>query len=53
MAVDHRTARAHNNRNDGATPGGGDEPDRLGPGIWKIIAVTVAGAFMTQLRARS
>ena len=49
MAVDHITARAHDNSNDGSTPGGGGEPDRLGPGIWKIIAVTVAGAFMTQL----
>jgi EmrB/QacA subfamily drug resistance transporter len=49
MAVDHITARAHDNSNDGSTPGSGGEPDRLGPGIWKIIAVTVAGAFMTQL----
>src|SRR5579863_9862585 len=49
MSVDHITARAHDNSNDGSTPGGGGEPDRLGPGIWKIIAVTVAGAFMTQL----
>jgi EmrB/QacA subfamily drug resistance transporter len=49
MAVDHLTARAHDNSNDSSTPGGGGESDRLGPGIWKIIAVTVAGAFMTQL----
>src|SRR5579863_6169739 len=49
MSVDHITARAHDTSNDGSTPGGGGEPDRLGPGIWKIIAVTVAGAFMTQL----
>src|SRR5580704_5338768 len=49
MAVDDITARAHDNSNDGSTPGGGGESDRLGPGIWKIIAVTVAGAFMTQL----
>src|ERR1700728_4087173 len=49
MAVDNITARAHDNSNDGSTPGGGGESDRLGPGIWKIIAVTVAGAFMTQL----
>src|SRR5580698_1171994 len=49
MAVDDITARAHDNSNGGSTPGGGGEADRLGPGIWKIIAVTVAGAFMTQL----
>ena len=49
MAVDHITARAHDNSNEGSTPGGGGEADRLGSGIWKIIAVTVAGAFMTQL----
>jgi EmrB/QacA subfamily drug resistance transporter len=48
MAVDDVTAGAHDNSNDSSTPGGG-EVDRLGPGIWKIIAVTVAGAFMTQL----
>jgi EmrB/QacA subfamily drug resistance transporter len=49
MAVDDITARAHDNSNDGSTRGGDGETDRLGPGIWKIIAVTVAGAFMTQL----
>ena len=49
MAVDDITARAHDNSNDSSTPGGGGESDLLGPGIWKIIAVTVAGAFMTQL----
>jgi EmrB/QacA subfamily drug resistance transporter len=49
MAVDDITARAHNNSNDGSTPSGGGESDRLDPGIWKIIAVTVAGAFMAQL----
>ena len=49
MAVDDITARAHDTGNDGSTPGGGGEADRLGPGIWKITAVTVAGAFMTQL----
>src|SRR6201996_5807665 len=49
MAVDHITARAHDISNDGSTPGGGGEVDRLGPDVWKIIAVTVAGAFMTQL----
>ena len=49
MAVDDITARARDNSNDSSTPGGGGEPDRLGLGIWKIIAVTVAGAFMTQL----
>ena len=45
----HRNAAARDNGNDGSTPGGGGEADRLGPGIWKIIAVTVAGVFMTQL----
>jgi MFS family permease len=49
MAVDEITARAHDTSNDGSTPGGGGESDRLGPGVWKIIAVTVAGAFMAQL----
>src|ERR1700727_2489177 len=49
MAVDEITARAHDNSSDGATPGRRAEDDRLGPGIWKIIAVTVAGAFMAQL----
>jgi EmrB/QacA subfamily drug resistance transporter len=49
MAVDDITAGPHDNSNDGSTPGRGAEVDRLGPGIWKIIAVTVAGAFMTQL----
>ena len=43
------TARAHDNSNGGSTPGGGDESDRLGPGIWKIIAVAVAGSFMPLL----
>ena len=49
MRVDDITARAHDNSNDGSTRGGGGESDRLGPDIWKIIAVTVAGAFMAQL----
>src|SRR6202021_2690873 len=49
MAVDDITAGAHDNSNDGSMRGGGGESDRLGPGVWKIIAVTVAGAFMTQL----
>src|ERR1700733_1839756 len=49
MAVDDITAGAHDNSNDGSTPSGGGEADRLGPDIWKIIAVTVAGAFMAQL----
>src|SRR5580698_924249 len=49
MAVDDMTARAHDNSNDGSTPGSGGESDRLGPDIWNIIAVTVAGAFMAQL----
>src|ERR1700719_3968270 len=49
MAVDDITARAHDNSNDASTPGGGGEADRLGPDVWKITAVTVAGAFMAQL----
>src|ERR1700721_2260361 len=49
MAVDDITAGAHDNSNDGSTPGGGGEADRLGPDVWKITAVTVAGAFMAQL----
>ena len=46
---DDITAGAHGNRNDGSTPGDGGEADRLGPGIWKILAVAVAGAFMPLL----
>src|SRR5271156_5789393 len=49
MPVDDITAGAHHNSNDGSTPGGGGEADRLGPDVWKITAVTVAGAFMAQL----
>jgi EmrB/QacA subfamily drug resistance transporter len=49
VAVDDITAGAPDRSNDGWTPGGGDESDRLDPGIWKIIAVTATGAFMTQL----
>src|SRR5258707_5366623 len=49
MAVDDITAGAHDNSNDRSTPGGGGEADRLGPDVWKITAVTVAGAFMAQL----
>ena len=49
MAVDDTAAGAHDNSNDGSTPGGGGEADRLGPGIWKITAVAVAGAFMPLL----
>jgi hypothetical protein len=45
----HMNAGAPDKSNDGWTPGGGDESDRLGPGIWKIIAVAVAGAFMPLL----
>jgi EmrB/QacA subfamily drug resistance transporter len=42
-------AAAHDTSNDGSTPSGGGEADRLGPGIWKITAVAVAGAFMPLL----
>src|SRR5258707_7108993 len=49
MAVDDTTAEAHDNCNDGSTPSGGGEADRLGPGIWKIVVVAVAGSFMAQL----
>src|SRR5580704_4257525 len=49
MAVDRITASAHDNSNDGSTPSGGGESDRLGPDIWKIAAVVVAGAFLAQL----
>src|ERR1700731_1546103 len=49
MAVDDITARVHDNSNDSSPPGGGGESDRLEPGIWKIIAVTWAGAFMAQV----
>src|ERR1700733_7386048 len=45
----HRNAAARDKSNDGSTPGGGDDADRLAPGIWKIIAVAVAGAFMPLL----
>src|ERR1700722_7355301 len=49
MAIDDLTAGARDNSNDGSTPGGGGEADRLGPEVWKITAVTAAGAFMAQL----
>ena len=49
MAVDDIAAAARDNSNDGSTPGRGDDADRLAPGIWKIIAVAVAGAFMPLL----
>jgi MFS family permease len=42
-------AAAHDTSNDGSTPGGGGESDRLGPDVWKITSVAVAGAFMAQL----
>jgi EmrB/QacA subfamily drug resistance transporter len=45
----HMNAGAHDTGNVGSTLSGGGEADRLDPGIWKIIAVTVAGAFMAQL----
>ena len=41
-------AAAHDTSYDRSTPGGGGDSDRL-RGIWKIIAVTAADAFMTQL----
>src|ERR1700689_1035394 len=44
-----RNAAARDDSNDGSTPGSGDDADRLAPGIWKIIAVAVAGAFMPLL----
>src|SRR6202166_598653 len=49
MAIDDITARAHDKSKHGSPPGGGGESDRLDPGIWKITAVTVAGAFRAQL----
>jgi MFS family permease len=49
MTIDDIMAGARDISNHGPTPGGGGEADRLGPDVWKIIAVTVAGAFMTQL----
>src|ERR1700688_4134226 len=49
MAIDDITARAHDKSKHGSPPGGGGESDRLRPHVWKITAVTVAGAFMTQL----
>src|ERR1700735_452978 len=49
MAVNERTVKAHDSSNHGSTRGGGGASDRLGPGVWKIVSVTVAGAFMTQL----
>ena len=45
----HMNAGAPDKSKDGWTPGGGDESDQLGPGIWKIIAVAVGGAFMPLL----
>ena len=44
MAIDDITAGAHDNSNDGSTPGGGGEADRLGPDVWKITAVGGQGA---------
>jgi hypothetical protein len=49
MAVDDIAAGAHDNSNDGSTPRSGGEANRLGPGIWKITAVAVAGAFLPLL----
>ena len=49
MDVDDIAVGARDNSSDGLTPGGGGEADRLGPDVWKITAVTVAGAFMAQL----
>ena len=53
-AVEDITAGAHNNSNDGSTPSGGGEADRLGPDIWKITAVAVAGSpFNAALKSSS
>ncbi len=49
MAIDDITARRTTTVTLGSTPGGGGEADRLDPGIWKITAVVVAGAFMPLL----
>src|ERR1700735_4271024 len=49
MAADDMTATAHDTSNAGSMPGGSGQSNRLNPGIWKIVAVTVAGAFMAQL----
>src|ERR1700688_944880 len=49
MAIDDITARAHDKSKHGSPPGGGGESDRLRPHVWKITAVTVAGAFRAQL----
>jgi EmrB/QacA subfamily drug resistance transporter len=49
MDVDDIAVGARDNSSDGLTSGGGGEADRLGPDVWKITAVTVAGAFMANL----
>ena len=36
---------------DSALPGGGDQVDRLAPGVWKVVSVAVIGSFMAQLDA--
>src|ERR1700677_4825984 len=51
MAVDDITVRRTTTVTLGSTPGGGDEADRLDPGIWKIAAVVVLGSFLAQLDA--
>src|ERR1700731_706302 len=49
MTIDDIMAGARDISNHGPTPGGGGEADRLSADVWKITAVTVAGAFMAQL----
>ena len=37
--------------NDPALPGGGDQADRLAPGVWKVVCVAAIGSFMALLDA--
>ena len=38
-------------KDDAALSGGGDQTDRLAPGIWKVVCVAAIGSFMAQLDA--